>query len=75
MRNLTKNDSYSQELSFKTLKQNIFWGKLIQKNDIASVIWIIPYLKVAKSANYLREEQWLGRGTENFEQRHRKAIL
>jgi signal transduction histidine kinase len=55
---LTKNDSYSQELSFKTLKQNIFWGKLIQKNVTFNNL-DYTILKVAKSANYLREEQWL----------------
>ena len=29
---LAKNTNYTQELSFKTHKENIFWGKLIQKN-------------------------------------------
>lgn len=55
---LVKNDSYSQELSFKTLKQNIFWGKLIQKNiSLGNLDFTV--LKIAKSANYLREEEWL----------------
>jgi hypothetical protein len=50
---------YSQELSFRTCKQNVFWGKLIQKNtSFTNVNYSI--LKITKSVNYLRDEEWLG---------------
>lgn len=49
---------YSQEFSFKTTKQNVFWGKLSQRNiGFANSEYSI--VKIAKSANYLREEEWL----------------
>lgn len=56
---LVNNSNYSHELSFKTRKQNVFWGRMTQKT--------LPFshpdyalIKIAKSANYLREEDWLG---------------
>lgn len=55
---LEEKGNCSQELSFKTIKQNIFWGKLIQKNvSFANSSYTL--VKVSKSANYLREEEWL----------------
>ena len=55
---LEETGNYSQEFSFKTCKQNVFWGKLTQKwvsfaNNSYSLV------KISKSANYLREEEWL----------------
>jgi hypothetical protein len=56
---LLKNSEYIQELSFKTCKKNVFWGKLVQKNvSFGNLNYTV--LKVIKSANYLREDEWLG---------------
>lgn len=49
---------YMQELSFKTNKDNVFWGKLTQKN-IGFTELEFSILKVEKSANYLKDEEWL----------------
>jgi signal transduction histidine kinase len=55
---LDKNGQYSQEMSFRTCKQNVFWGKLVQKNiGFSNLNYTI--LKISKSANYLKDEQWL----------------
>lgn len=55
---LDKNGQYSQEMSFRTCKQNIFWGKLTQKNiGFSNLNYTL--LKITKSANYLKDEQWL----------------
>ncbi|MBN2484808.1 MAG: HAMP domain-containing histidine kinase [Bacteroidales bacterium] len=55
---LDKNGQYSQEMSFRTCKQNVFWGKLVQKNiGLTNLNYTI--LKITKSANYLKDEQWL----------------
>jgi signal transduction histidine kinase len=52
------NGEYSQEMSFRTFKQNIFWGKMVQKNlGFSNLDYTI--LKITKSANYLKDEQWL----------------
>jgi PAS domain-containing protein len=55
---LDKNGQYSQEMSFRTCKQNVFWGKLVQKN-IGLTNLDYTLLKITKSANYLKDEQWL----------------
>lgn len=55
---LNVSGEYTQELAFRTLKQNIFWGKLYQKNlGFAHVNFSV--LKIKKSANYLKDEEWL----------------
>ncbi len=55
---LEKFGQYSQELSFRTCKQNVFWGKMTQKNiGFTNVEYTI--LKVTKSANYLKDDEWL----------------
>ncbi len=55
---LKHNGEYSQETSFATLKKNIFWGKLTQK--ILSFTELeFSVLKIEKSANYLKDEEWL----------------
>jgi signal transduction histidine kinase len=55
---LEKLGEYSQEMSFRTCKQNIFWGKLIQKNiGFSNLDYTI--LKITKSANYLKDDEWL----------------
>lgn len=49
---------YSQEMSFRTCKQNVFWGKLVQKNmGFSNFDYTI--LKITKSANYLKDDEWL----------------
>jgi signal transduction histidine kinase/PAS domain-containing protein len=55
---LNLNGEYSQEMSFKTMKKNIFWGKLTQKN-IGFTGLELSILKIEKSANYLQDEEWL----------------
>ncbi len=55
---LDKQGQYSQEMSFRTCKQNVFWGKMVQKNiDFPNVDFTL--LKITKSANYLKDEEWL----------------
>ena len=49
---------YSQETSFVTLKKNIFWGKLTQKIMTFTELEF-SVLKIEKSANFLRDEEWL----------------
>ncbi len=49
---------YTQEMSFKTLKNNTFWGKLTQK-IIGFTDLEFSILKIEKSANYLKDEEWL----------------
>lgn len=55
---LDKLGEYSQEMSFRTCKQNIFWGKLVQKNIGFSVL-DYTILKITKSANFLKDDEWL----------------
>jgi hypothetical protein len=55
---LDKNGIYSQEMSFRTCKQNVFWGKLVHKN-IGLTNLNHSLLKISKSANYLKNEEWL----------------
>lgn len=55
---LEEKGKYSQEFSFKTCKQNIFWGKLTQKS-IGFANNDYTLVKISKEANYLREEEWL----------------
>lgn len=55
---LDKVGEYSQEMSFRTCKQNVFWGKLVQKNiGFSNLDYTI--LKITKSANYLKDDEWL----------------
>jgi hypothetical protein len=56
---LEKNGQFTQELSFKTCKQNTFWGKSVQKY-VSFVNTTYSILKISKAANFLREEEWLG---------------
>ncbi|MBN1116940.1 MAG: PAS domain-containing protein [Bacteroidales bacterium] len=57
-KDLETKGEYTQEMSFRTLKQNIFWGRLTQKNlGFTGLDYSI--LKVEKSANFLQEEAWL----------------
>jgi signal transduction histidine kinase len=49
---------HSQELGFRTLKQNIFWGKLIKRSiRIKDTEYII--LRISKTVDYLRAEEAL----------------
>lgn len=55
---MATNGQYSQEMLFKTFKQNVFWGKLSQKSiGLSDLNYTV--LKITKSANYLKNDEWL----------------
>jgi len=63
--NIKNEGEHTQELAFRTLKQNVFWGKLIKKavkTDNSEYI----ILRISKAVEYLRAEEALSallRGT------------
>jgi len=63
--NMKNGGEHSQELGFRTLKQNIFWGKLIKRSvKVDNKEYII--LRISKAVDYLRAEEALSnllRGT------------
>ena len=66
--NIKNGGEHSQELGFRTLKQNVFWGKLFKRSvKIENTEYII--LRISKAADYLRTEEALSnllRGTAKF---------
>jgi signal transduction histidine kinase len=63
--NIRNGGEHTQEMAFRTLKQNVFWGKLIKKTvKIEEEEYMI--LRISKSIEYLRAEEALStllRGT------------
>lgn len=63
--NIKNGGEHTQELGFRTLKQNVFWGKLIKRSvRIEDIEYII--LRISKAVDYLRTEEALSnllRGT------------
>ncbi len=63
--NIKNGGEHTQELGFRTLKQNVFWGKLIKRSvKIEDTEYII--LRISKAVDYLRSEEALSnllRGT------------
>jgi signal transduction histidine kinase len=63
--NIKNGGEHTQELAFRTLKQNVFWGKLIKRAiKIDDEEFII--LRISKAIEYLRSEETLSallRGT------------
>ncbi len=63
--NIRNGGEHTQELAFRTLKQNVFWGKLIKRAvKIENEDYII--LRISKALEYLRSEETLStllRGT------------
>jgi signal transduction histidine kinase len=65
---LRNGGEYTQELAFRTLKQNIFWGRL-KKRSIRIEADEYVILRISKVIDYLRAEETLSsllRGTAKF---------
>ncbi|MCG8702432.1 MAG: PAS domain-containing sensor histidine kinase [Bacteroidales bacterium] len=52
------NGEYTQEIAFRTLRQNVFWGRLTKK-QVKDGNGVYLILKVTKAANYLKDEEAL----------------
>ncbi|MBN1598207.1 MAG: PAS domain-containing sensor histidine kinase [Bacteroidales bacterium] len=63
--NIKNGGEHSQELAFRTLKQNVFWGKLLKRAiKLEERKYIV--LRISKAIDYLRSEEALSlllRGT------------
>jgi len=63
--NIKNGGEHTQELGFRTLKQNVFWGKLIKRSvKIENTEYII--LRISKAVDYISSEEALSdmlRGT------------
>jgi signal transduction histidine kinase len=66
--NIRNVGEHTQESAFRTLKQNVFWGKLIKRAiQIDSDEFVL--LRISKAVEYLRSEETLStllRGTAKF---------